>query len=207
MDKDHEASPKESEMEIENPTSEVENSTEVEQEENQEPKTYSINELNNEQLQKSLEEAKDYKNKYLGALAELENTRKRLQKEKQEMMQFAVENVLCEFLTPLDSIENAMGFTDQMSDETKNWVHGFKMLVGQLKDVIAQHGVSMFHAKGEKFDPHLHEAVEVEETNEYEEDIVLEEFIKGYKIGDRILRPAKVKVSKKLNKEKQNQAQ
>lgn len=174
----------------------------VAEEEKQEPETISISELQQEQMRKSLEDATEYKNKYLSALAELENTRKRLQKEKQEMMKFAVENVICDFLAPLDNIENAMGFTDQMSEETQNWVNGFKMLVGQLREVITQHGVTPFSCKGQSFDPYMHEAVEVEEREDIEEGVILEEFVKGYKIGDRIVRPAKVKVSKKINENK-----
>lgn len=165
--------------------------------------TTTIGELQLEQLKKSIEEANEYKSKYFLILAELENTRKRLQKEKQEMMKFAVENILCDFLAPLDSMENAMRFTDQMSTETKNWVFGFKMLVEQLKNVLADHGVTSYSSKGEAFDPHFHEAVEVIEVVDGEDGIIIDEFVKGYKCGERIIRPAKVKVTKKINENKE----
>ncbi|MBI5273452.1 MAG: nucleotide exchange factor GrpE [Chlamydiales bacterium] len=163
----------------------------------------SMSDLQLEQLRKSLEEANEYKNKYLLTLAELENTRKRLQKEKQEMMKFAVENILCDFLTPLDSMENAMKFTDQMSVETKNWVFGFNMLVEQLKTVLAEHGVTSYSSIGETFDPYFHEAVEMVDIMEGEDGLIVGEFVKGYKCGDRVLRPAKVKVTKKQEKNKE----
>jgi molecular chaperone GrpE len=147
-------------------------------------------------LQKAQDEASEYKNKYFLILAELENTRKRLQKEKQEMMKFAAENVLSDFLSPIESMEKVMSFSDQMSQETKNWVYGFKMLFEQLKSVFAENGVHPFESLGEDFNPHLHEAVEVEEIEEGNPGKIVAEFSKGYKCGERVLRPARVKVTK-----------
>jgi len=143
------------------------------------------------------QELLDYKNKYLQALAENENTRKRLQKEKGDAMRFAVQNVLEEFLSPLDNFENALGYADKMSDEVKNWAVGFEMILTQLKNVLSEQGVTPFDSVGTQFDPNLHEAVEVEVSETHDEGIVLEEFVRGYRCGERILRPAKVKVAKK----------
>ncbi len=139
----------------------------------------------------------DYKDKYMRLLAEMENTRKRLQKEKQEMMRFAVENVIAEFITPMDNLENALRFTQNMSQETLNWARGFEMILGQFKDILHNHDVSAFHSVGGHFDPHMHEAVEVEETADSTEGTILHEYVKGYKSGQRTLRPARVKVAKK----------
>ena len=161
-----------------------------------EKKTVSAGEMQMEQLKKAQQEATEFKEKYFLALAELENTRKRLQKEKQEMTKFAAENMILEFLTPIDNFENALGFTDQMSDETKNWAQGFQMLLGQFKEVLNTNGVSSFSSVGEDFNTDMHEAVEVEETREKKEGTILEEFLCGYKRGDRIIRPARVKVAK-----------
>ncbi len=159
-------------------------------------------------LQKAEEEASEFKNKYFLILAELENTRKRLQKEKQEMMKFAVENVLTDFLSPIESMEKVMGFGDQMSQETKNWVFGFKMLFEQLKSVLAEHGVHPYDSIGIVFDPYQHEAVEIEEIEEGKEGIIVAEFTKGYKCGERILRPARVKVTKlKVEQAQLNESQ
>ena len=144
-----------------------------------------------------MQEAKEFKDKYLLLLAESENARKRLQKEKTEMTRFALGNMLAEFLAPLDQFESALGHAGKMSDEVKNWAMGFEMILTLFKDIFSHHGVTSFHAKGERFDPNLHEAVEVEETDEVEDGIILEEFVRGYKCGERVLRPAKVKVSKK----------
>ncbi|MCI5052963.1 MAG: nucleotide exchange factor GrpE [Simkaniaceae bacterium] len=164
--------------------------------EEKEEKTVSVGELKDEQLQRATEEATDFKDKYYRTLAELENTRKRLQKEKSEMMQFSAQNVISEFLRPLDEMEKVLGFKEQMSDEVRNWAMGFEMLMSQFKDVLSSYQVFPFDSHGEQFDPHLHEAVEIEETSEKPEGLIVEEFVKGYKCGNRVLRPARVKVAK-----------
>ena len=153
---------------------------------------------NSKQLKKRRAE---FKEKYLSSLAELENTRKRLQKEKGEMTKFAAENIILEFLTPIDNFENALGFTDQMNEETKNWAMGFEMLLNQFKDVLSTHGTEPFSSEGKTFDTDMHEAVEVEETDDIAEGTIVKEFLCGYKRGDRILRHARVKVAKKPKKE------
>ena len=108
------------------------------------------------ELQKLQEELADYKNKYFLVLAELENTRKRLQKEKHDMMKFASQNVLSDFLAPIENMEKVMSFSDHMSQETKNWVYGFQMLVEKMKEVLSQHGVVAFNSLGSAFDLHFH---------------------------------------------------
>lgn len=144
-------------------------------------------------LKESLKECQD---KYVRVLADSENVRKRMQKERQELTKYAVENILCELLHPLDSFEKALLFAKSMSDEVKNWAIGFEMILSQFKQVLSNYGVEEYHSVGKPFDPHLHEAVEMIETTEYEPGIVVEEFVRGYKIGDRPIRPARVKVAK-----------
>lgn len=147
-----------------------------------------------ERLKNELQECKD---KYLRLLAESENTRKRLQKEKIEMMRFSVENVISEFLLPMDNLESALSFTSQMSEETANWAKGFTMILGQFKDVLANNGITTFQTLGTSFDPHLHEAVEIEETESRADGEIIQEYSKGYKSETRAIRPARVKVAKK----------
>jgi molecular chaperone GrpE len=146
-----------------------------------------------EDLQKELNVCQD---KYLRLLAESENSRKRMQKERHELTQYAVENVLVEFLHPLDNFQNALKFAESMSDEVKNWAIGFEMILSQLKQVLASHGVEEYSSIGQPFDPHFHEAVEMIESPEHKPGVVVSETIKGYKVGDRPIRAAKVKVSK-----------
>lgn len=155
-----------------------------------------VEELTREQiLEQELKESKD---KYLRLLAESENARKRMQKEKTEMMRFCVENVILEFLSPMDNFENALGFAKNMSEETANWAKGFEMILGQFKDVVSNNGVTPFSALGKTFDPHLHDAVEAEESEECNDGEILEEYAKGYTSGKRTLRPSRVKVARKV---------
>ncbi len=169
------------------------------EEEPQENETPSISEFFQESLKKSTEEAKEYKDKYLRSLAEMENVRKRLQQEKQEMISYAIDNILSELLLPLDSLENALLHTDNLSDELKNWAIGFKMIAAQFRAVLESHGVSTFSALGEKFDPHFHEAIEIVESKTSPGGTILKEISKGYRHGNRILRHAKVVVAKEAN--------
>ena len=148
------------------------------------------------------EEAREYKDKYLRLLAEIDNTRKRMQKEKQETTRFAIENALGEFLGPIDNMENALRFTANMSDEVRNWAMGFEMILGQLKDVLSNHDIIAFHSEGEIFDPKWHHAIEAEETETIPEGTIVQEFVKGYKSGERTIRPARVKVAVAPDKNK-----
>lgn len=157
------------------------------------PVQVTITDIELEQLKK---EAAEFKDKYQRALAESENSRKRLQKERQELIQYAMQNIFVDFLAPIDHMENALGFTEQASNEVKHWAYGFKMILGQFKDVLSNNGVTPFKSVGERFDPHRHEAVETLETTEYPSGTVVSESICGYKMGDRIVRPARVKVAK-----------
>ncbi|HEV8052569.1 MAG TPA: nucleotide exchange factor GrpE [Parachlamydiaceae bacterium] len=162
-------------------------------------KTVSVSELELSSLRRELAEAKD---KYLRVLAESENARKRLQKEKQETIQYALQNVIVDFLSPIDHMENALNFTQQMSDDVKHWAVGFQMILSQFKDVLSNNGVTPFSSEGKPFDPHRHEAVEAVENDSVPPGTVIEESLKGYIMGDKTIRPARVKVSKASVQEK-----
>lgn len=168
---------------------------------NEEPKE--TEEVKEEPVIEELDEAemlkqqvKEEQEKYLRSLADMENTRKRMQKEKHDSTRFAVENVVGEFLGPLDNFENALSFIHQASEETQNWAKGFEMILTQFKEILSSHKVTPFHSEGKQFDPHLHEVLEIEETEKHEDGMIIQEFVKGYKCGERILRPARVKVAK-----------
>ncbi|HEY2811642.1 MAG TPA: nucleotide exchange factor GrpE [Rhabdochlamydiaceae bacterium] len=157
-----------------------------------------------ERLKSSEEEVKEYKDKYLRLLAEIDNTRKRMQKEKQEMTRFAIENALADLLGPIDNMENALKFTENMSGEVRNWALGFEMILGQFKDVLNNHDIVAFDSKSMPFDPKWHHAIEAEETTSIPEGTIVHEFVKGYKSGERTIRPAQVKVA--IAPEKKNNA-
>ncbi|MFA6915537.1 MAG: nucleotide exchange factor GrpE [Parachlamydiales bacterium] len=156
------------------------------------PKATSVDEI--ERLRN---EARENKEKYLHALAEGENSRKRLQKERQEMLQHAIQNVIVEFINPIDQLENALKFAEQASPEVKNWVIGFNMILEQFKDVLTHHGVSTFASEGHPFDPHFHEAIEVVVSEDHPPGTVVKEHLRGYKSSSgKVIRPARVHVSK-----------
>ncbi|CDZ80827.1 HSP-70 cofactor [Candidatus Rubidus massiliensis] len=162
-------------------------------------------EISQEELDKLKKEVNDYKDKYLRLLAESENARKRLYKEKQELTQYAIQNIIVEFLHPIDHLENALKYTTNMSQEVKNWAIGFQMILGQFKDVLSTNGIYPFETIGKEFDPHTQEAIEMVETNEYPQGYVVEQNVQGYKMGDRVIRPARVKVAKAIKENEANQ--
>lgn len=155
--------------------------------------------VTDEELKELKKEAHEYKEKYLRLLADAENSRKRLQKEKQEIAKYAIERLVLDVLRPLDNLESALRFAGDMSDEIKQWAFGFQMILTQFKEALAEHGVRAFDSLGQPFNPHEHEAIEMIETKEEQEGTVLEEHTKGYKMADRVIRAARVKVAKSLS--------
>lgn len=142
-------------------------------------------------------EARENKEKYLHALAEGENARKRLQRERQETVQHAVQSIIVDFLNPIDQLENALKYAEQAAPEVRNWAIGFEMILTQFKDVLAGHGVSPFISEGHQFDPHFHEAIDVVITEEHPPGTVVKERLKGYKLSSgKVVRAARVEVSK-----------
>lgn len=166
-----------------------------------------MNQEAEEKKEEEIDPLKECQEKYLRLLAESENARKRMHKERQELTKYAVENVIAEFLNPLDSFEHALKFAESGSEEVKRWATGFEMILGQFKQVLSNHGVEEYESLGKHFDPHFHEALEVIETNEYEPGIIIHEFAKGYKIADRVVRVARVKVAKSLDLSKENKGE
>lgn len=164
------------------------------QEQNETPNAHEVGEVKTDQ-EKAQQELEDYKDKYLRLLAEMDNTRKRMQKEKQEAIRFGTENALADFLNPIDHLENALNSAASMSDEVRNWAQGFQMIAQQFKEALNQHGITAFSSNGNMFDPNLHYAIETEEKEKTPEGTILQEFVKGYKSGNRTIRPARVKVA------------
>lgn len=148
-----------------------------------------------EQLAALVKERDDFKDKYFRSLAEIENSRKRLQREKLESQSYAIQNVVVDFLQPLDHFDVALKHAESAAPEIQHWAKGFEMILNQMKQVLSDHGVEPFESVGAPFDPHKHEAIETEERQDVSPGIVLEEYVPGYKLANRVIRPAKVKVS------------
>jgi molecular chaperone GrpE len=125
--------------------------------------------------------------------AEFENARKRTAREQQEFRDFATSDAIKALLPVVDSFERALQARTTQLDEFRG---GIELISKQLQDALAKLGVRPVPAKGEMFDPHVHEAIEMVETTEVPDHQVIEELQRGYKLKDRLLRPAMVKVAK-----------
>jgi molecular chaperone GrpE len=143
----------------------------------------------NEELKKELSELKD---KYLRALAEMDNQRKRLDREKNDFYQFALGDILKDVLSVLDNFERALQSKDQTDGQS--YEEGIELIHKLLLDLIRKRGVTLVEAEGIKFDPTIHQAILTEESEEVKEPEIGEVLQKGYKINARLLRPALVKV-------------
>jgi molecular chaperone GrpE len=127
--------------------------------------------------------------------AEFENYRKRVERERSEVFQRARADVLLEMIPVLDNLERALGSLESSDGDAEALRHGVELIHKQFKDALAKLGLQPVESVGCAFDPHVHEAITIEETSEHQENTVIEEFERGYKMGDRLLRPAKVKVA------------
>jgi len=153
------------------------------------------------QLQAGLSAAKteseQWRDRFLRKAAEFENYRKRIEREKGESILLAKSSVLAELLPIVDAYERALGsFSGEDAGAClEQYREGFLLMYRQLADTLARLGVGPIAARGETFDPNLHEALCREETIEYDENTVMEELRTGYMYRDRLLRPAQVKVA------------
>ncbi len=125
--------------------------------------------------------------------AEFENARKRTAREQQEFREYAVADALKALLPILDSFERALQIGSAEKSEFRG---GIELIYRQLQDALLKLGLRAISAKGEPFDPRLHEAIEMVETTHAEDHQILEELQRGYKLKDRLLRPSMVKVAR-----------
>jgi molecular chaperone GrpE len=149
-----------------------------------------------QQLRQKLEEqeaeARANQDRYLRERAELENFKKRLQREKAEALRFAAEPLIRELLPVIDNLERAV---EHDSGNGQPVVEGVRLVVQSLLDILDRHGVKRVHAVGEPFDPTRHEAMAQVESADHEPNRVVRQHHSGYLLHDRLLRPALVTVS------------
>jgi len=153
--------------------------------------------VSEEEYQKLVNELADYKDKYIRIFAEFDNARKRMEREKGEFVRYANQELIVEFLNILDDLERSIEAAKANHEDYDAFLKGIEMVMAHVYDLLKKNDVRPIEAKGKMFDPNCHEALMQEENNDVEEGTVLEEFQKGYMIGDRIVRTNKVKVSKK----------
>ena|SRR3989338_2957687 len=140
----------------------------------------------------------EYKEHLQRLQAEFDNYRKRVEKEKEEFCKIASHEIIYKLLGILDSFEFAL----QSKDKNQDFVKGIELIYSQLYSMLEKDGLKKIESLNKKFDADYHEVLLIEEHNDMEEDIVIEELQKGYMLNEKVLRHAKVKISKKSKEEK-----
>jgi molecular chaperone GrpE len=152
-----------------------------------------------EELKKKVEEkekeVKEHHDRLLRVAADFENYKKRMAREKEEWVKFGNEDLIKSILPFVDNLERAVNHSEKTED-IQSLVEGIKLTVQQLLQTLNRFGVSPVESLGKPFDPTMHEAMLVVETDQHEPNQVVEEFQKGYLLNDRLLRAATVSVSK-----------
>ena len=139
-------------------------------------------------------EVSEAKSRYVRLAADFDNYKKRSRQEQMETVQHASADLIGRVLPVLDDLHNVLEHSPQGLDES--WLKGLEMSVRKLEEVLSTHGLAPIEAVGAPFDPKLHEAVGHEESSEHPEDTVISELRRGYRVRDRVVRPALVKVSR-----------
>ncbi len=163
---------------------------------------------NPQELENGFEELKQQAETYKDLLqrlqADFENYKKRSEKENEELRQYAIAKFISRMLPVIDSFEMALKSANK-SEGNVQFVEGVKMIYAQMHSLLESEGLRKINSAGEKFNPHLHEvlmAEDVESGKDNTDDIVLEEFQKGYMLKDAVLRHSKVKVGSRPKAEK-----
>jgi molecular chaperone GrpE len=146
-------------------------------------------------------EVKELRDSLARRQADFENYRKRMERERSETYNRVVVDIAAKLLPVLDNLKRALEMEASVeaseSDEFRHFLSGVDLIYKQLNGVLDALGVKPVLAEGERFDPHLHEAVVTEPTDDYEPDTVMQEIVRGFRVGDKLIRPALVKVAVK----------
>jgi molecular chaperone GrpE len=165
-----------------------------------------------ELLEKAQQERDDYKDKYLRNLAEIDNFRKRVKKEKEDYQRYVLSEFLFELLQVYDNLERALKaktpsqkqdslLTLMVSDDEKSIISGVSMIYKQFSDLLKKYKVVEIDALGKTFDPNVHQALSKEERDGITEPVVVEVYQKGFMYNDKLLKPTLVKVAIPQEKE------
>lgn len=146
------------------------------------------------ELEQAQAEAGEMKSRYLRAVADLENYRKRMAREKSEILRSAAGNVIESLLPVLDNLKLGLQAAEQ-HPEAKDVTEGFKMVDEQFRRTLAEQGAEELLPDGEAFDPNLHECIAQQASEEVPEDHVISTIRSGFRLNDRLLRAANVIVS------------
>jgi molecular chaperone GrpE len=151
------------------------------------------------ELQEKNNVSKERLNSLARLKAEFENYKKRSERERQEYVKFANEQLILQVLPVFDNLKLALENVSLPKDA--EFVHGMEMILKSLEDILLKHGLTRIETGEKVFDPHMHEAAEFVESDEFPENTVLEEVKEGYILNGKVIRPARVKISKKPSEE------
>lgn len=149
-----------------------------------------------EERDKLSEELKQLNDKYMRLYAEFENYKKRVSKDKEELIKYANEEIIYQLLAVIDSLELALKHATN-ENVPEGFIQGVEFTLKELKKILGNFGLSTIESEGKPFDPSVHHAMTQVERDDLEENMVVEEMRKGYMLRDKVLRPALVAVSKK----------
>lgn len=144
-----------------------------------------------EQLKKGIEEAE---NRYLRLRADFDNFRRRVQLDREASEKYRAQDLIANLLPAIDNFERAMQIEPD-NEQSKSLIEGMEMIYRSLLDALQKEGAEQIEAVGQEFDPNFHQAVMQVEDENFGSNIVVEEFQKGYKLKDRVIRPSMVKVN------------
>lgn len=160
-------------------------------------KTVTLKESEYEQLKADVLKGRENWDKLLRLQADFENARKRWDRDRSEFLRFANEDLLCDILTIVDELERSVELSQEKHEDHVAFLKGVAMILAHLHDLLKKNGVSCIASKGKCFDPNYHEALMQVEKDELPENTVVDEMQKGYILNDKVIRTAKVQVSKK----------
>lgn len=166
-------------------------------ENNKEEKTVTLAEADFLKLKEAAEKSPELQDKLLRLQADFDNSRKRLERDKQDFIKFANEGIILELLNVLDDLERTVNLAETGKEDLTAFLKGVEMILAHLYEMLKEYGVKPIESEGKIFDPHYHEALMQVEDGNLPEHTVVEELQKGYMLNDRVIRTAKVKVSKK----------
>lgn len=149
-------------------------------------------------LAKSQAEAASYHDSWLRSAADLSNARKRMARELDEHRAIAAARVIEKLIPVMDDLDRAFA-SAPAGEANAEWLAGFRMIQRKLEGVLDAEGVAPIPAEGRMFDPTVHEAMTHEEAEGYDEGQVIAEVARGYRLGDKVLRPSMVRVAKGEN--------
>lgn len=162
----------------------------------EERQTEEIEKLRN-QLTEILNEKQNLLEKLQYSKAEMINYRKRKEEETDNKLKYANQDLILEIIPVLDNFERAIKLDDNdLTDELSKFLTGFKMMYASLCEVLKKFGVEEIDCEGKEFDANTMQALMTDSDSNFEDDIVLDVLLKGYRLKDRVIRPASVKVNK-----------